>query len=359
MFNPREPLFLQWHVTDRCNLGCAHCYRDGVKPDLSAGELEAVFRNFCRLRARMPQAKARVQIAGGEPFLSPDLFRVLDLAAAAGFGTRILSNGTLVDAGVARDVAAHGCRTVQVSLDGGEAAHDALRGRGAFRRALTGAHHLRDAGIDVTFSMTLSRANRGEIGAVFEVARGLARRVGVHRLVPCGRGAELAGQLLTPEELQEAFAEVLRWRARTPELEVPLRDPLWKPYLRHLCLDPWADGCSAGQGGLCVDADGDVYPCRRMPLSIGNALRDELTDLWEAPLMARLRDRDALQGQCGRCALRWRCGGCRAVAWAVHGEALAEDPQCSCRLGAGEAAAFRIVSWLHRRAYRQGAGGGG
>jgi AdoMet-dependent heme synthase len=183
--------------------------------------------------------------------------------------------------------------------------------------------------------------------------------VAVQRLVPCGRGAALADRLLTPEELEQAFAEVWERRRHERELEVPLRDPLWKPFLRHLCLDPNVDGCSAGYGGICVDSNADVYPCRRMPLVIGNALTDELTALWHASPMVRLRDRDALQGRCGRCALRWRCGGCRAVAWATSGDDRAEDPQCFSRLSFGEELALRMVDWWHRRTSAGMNGGGG
>jgi radical SAM protein with 4Fe4S-binding SPASM domain len=359
MFSPREPFFLQWHITDRCDLACRHCYRGAVKPELSAAELTAVFENFRRLRKAMPQPRARVQLAGGEPLLSPHLFHVLDLAAGAGFQTRVLTNGTRVDAALARDLVAHRCRVVQLSVDGGEASHDALRGDGAFRRAMEAARLLGEAGVEVTFAMTLTRESRPALGAFFDAARGRARRAGVHRLVPCGRGAELADQLLAPEELEAAFAEVWRQRQRAGGLEVPLRDPLWKPFVKHLCLDPHVDGCSAGHGGICVDSNGDVYPCRRMPVVIGNALRDELTDLWRSAPMARLRDRDQLQGKCGRCALRWRCGGCRAVAWAVSGDPLAEDPQCFFRPNAGERLAYRMASWWSRRMDVKAEDGGG
>ena len=30
---------------------------------------------------------------------------------------------------------------------------------------------------------------------------------------------------------------------------------------------------------------------------------------------------------CVRCALRWLCGGCRAIAWAMTGSLIGEDPQ--------------------------------
>ena len=85
MFNPNEAFFLQWHITDQCNLACTHCYRDSVKPDLAIPQLKAVFENFQRLRSLMLQRKARVQIAGGKPLLSQQIFPVLDLISSAGF----------------------------------------------------------------------------------------------------------------------------------------------------------------------------------------------------------------------------------------------------------------------------------
>jgi radical SAM protein with 4Fe4S-binding SPASM domain len=80
-----------------------------------------------------------------------------------------------------------------------------------------------------------------------------------------------------------------------------------------------------------VEANGDVYPCRRLPVVIGNLLHDDLEEIWRGEALEQLRNRDALTDRCGRCRLRWHCGGCRAVAYALGGSALAEDPQCPLR----------------------------
>ena len=42
-----------------------------------------------------------------------------------------------------------------------------------------------------------------------------------------------------------------------------------------------------------------------------------------------MRDRDALEGKCGYCNYRFVCGGCRARAYAVTGNYMAEEPFCS------------------------------
>jgi AdoMet-dependent heme synthase len=345
-----EPFFLQWHLTDRCNLQCGHCYREAEKSQLSLADLRRVFDNFLELRRCLPQDKARVQIAGGEPLLSPHLFSVLKMISAAGIQSRVLSNGTLIDEHVAREMRSCGCGIVQISIDGTSESHDALRGQGTFDKAIAAADLLRAHGIQVTFQVVLSRANAQQIEALFAIAVEHADRLGFSRLVPCGAGASLLHEMLSPRELLEAFRHIRTLKRAHPKLQVPLRDPLWHSLAECLHLSRDIGGCSAGCGGICVDSDGSVYPCRRLPIVIGNAVRDSLVDLWQTPLMTSLRNRDRLGAACGKCQLRWQCGGCRAIPYALSGDPLGADPQCFYRPTLYErflrAAAARVAAAL-------------
>ena len=357
MFDPSEPFYLQWHITDRCNLKCRHCYRDAPKPELPAADLDRILAGFLELRRRMPQEHARVQVAGGEPFLSEQLYRVLEKASAAGLQTRILTNGTLIDRAAAAAVKKAGCGFVQISIEGSRAVHEAIRGPGSFDQALAGARRLREVGVPVTFAMTLSKQTAPELPAVLALAKEHADRVGFHRLVPCGKGEGMAAELLSPEELCAAFVRILEFKRSEPGIEVPLRDPLWRPFLDKLEFSPVMAGCSAAFGGVCVESDGTVYACRRMPMPVGNAARTPLAELWDSAGMRGLRDRAQLKGRCGRCAMRGQCGGCRAVAWACTGDPMAEDPQCMRR----PTVLDRMYLWTLARAFphREEPGGGG
>lgn len=330
-FSPGEPFFLQWHVTDRCNLACRHCYREAPKAELGLPDLRRVWENFLDFVGAVPHEKARVQLAGGEPMLSPHLFEVLNWAASAGLSARILSNGVLIDRQAAANLKAHRCGIVQLSLEGMAETHDSIRGPGAFAKVLNAAKLLREAGIQVTFAVTLTKASAAEVRGLLNLASKSADRIGFHRLVPCGSGKDLAAAMLSPAELRAAYDRIIRFKQGNPKLDVPLRDPLWKPFFRCVKTTPYADGCSVGFCGICVESDATVYACRRMPIPVGNALKTPLAELWESELMEGLRDRDRLKGRCGGCALRWRCGGCRAIAWALTNDPWAEDPQCFFR----------------------------
>lgn len=330
-----EPFFLQWHLTDRCNLACQHCYRDAPKADLDWEALRAILADYIDFLERLGRP-GRIQFSGGEPFLSPHLYALIRQAKSQRIPSRVLSNGTLVTLEVAQRLRRAGCRLVQISLEGLEKTHDAIRGAGSFQQALAGARALRQAGVEVTISMTLSQINLAEALDVARLAEEIADRVSFHRLVPVGSGETLASQLLSPAQVRALMADLFAFRQKT-SIDLPLRDPLWRAFFNpHVRGCNGIAGCAIGYNGLTVESNGDVYPCRRLQIVVGNLLRQRFHEIWEAPLLQALRDRDRLSGQCGRCRLRWICGGCRGIAYAVSGDPLAEDPQCFRRPSFGE-----------------------
>jgi hypothetical protein len=55
-----------------------------------------------------------------------------------------------------------------------------------------------------------------------------------------------------------------------------------------------------------------------------------LADLWtSSALFADIRRRTSLGGRCGECEMNGHCGGCRARAYGMSGDLMAEDPLCT------------------------------
>lgn len=325
-----EPFFLQWNITDSCNLSCSHCYRDEPVTDLTRPELTRVLDDFSAFLGHIGR-KGRVMLSGGEPMTSPHIFTLAEECTARGLPVRVLSNGTLIDSAAARSLADAGVRSVQVSLEGTRRTHERVRGAGSYAAALDGMRAAREAGLEVTLAFTLTSANMRELAAITRLARKHADRFHLARHVPIGRGAALEARPLTAAELRDALVQLndQRTRLHRAGVDIPMRDPLWKALLASGAgCETCVSGCSIGYNGVCVDADGTAYPCRRLPIRLGNVLETPLAELWEHPALTRLRDRDSLEGRCGRCAIRWVCGGCRAVAQALLGYPMAQDPQC-------------------------------
>ena len=86
-------------------------------------------------------------------------------------------------------------------------------------------------------------------------------------------------------------------------------------------------GCNCGNCHLTILSDGAVYACRRMESKVGNALTDDLYDLFTGPEFDRYRVYENFQ-KCARCELLRFCRGCPAVAAGYHGNMYAPDPEC-------------------------------
>lgn len=273
---------------------------------------------------------------GGEPVLRDDLLSVLDYARSAGFSVALMSNGTLITGDIARQLREL-VSDVQVSIEGMETVHDSIRGKGSFRRALHGIENLVARGVDTSINLTLSRLNTGQIDGLVRLAEetGIGA-VTFSRLVNCGRGSELSGEMLTPRELADFYGRVLEYRADS-RVMLTSRDPL-------LAVAGMAGevpdvefpvgGCAAGVFGVTITADGGVMPCRRMDLAIGNIRESSFRELWaESPVLWSLRNRQEYHGSCRSCGYWAICRGCRAIALAFarsHGreDYLGPDPQC-------------------------------
>ena len=334
---------IQWHLTERCNLRCSHCYQgDARGRELSLTEVLAGVAELSDLFAAWTSSyglsfSPSFSVTGGEPLLRPDLLDVLRGITSRGYEAFLLTNGTLIDAGQALMLRDADVTGVQVSIEGPEDIHDRIRGRGSYAASLRGIEQLVDVGMPVTMNATLSTMNAQQFMALLPVASSLGvQRLGFSRLVPSGRGAGLVDAMLSRAQVRQVYDSVRA--AQTGALALVSGDPLFGQMGTD--ATPEADnsvprgGCAAGVSGLTILADGTLVPCRRLPIPIGNITRDAVRDVWSSsPVLESLRDRSRYHGACGECT-RWSgCRGCRAIAYAYErsrgvDDLLADDPQC-------------------------------
>ena len=75
-----------------------------------------------------------------------------------------------------------------------------------------------------------------------------------------------------------------------------------------------------------IRPNGDVTPCPYLPVFAGTLRSSSLADLWtSSELFADIRRRTSLGGRCGECEMNGHCGGCRARAYGMTGDLMAED----------------------------------
>lgn len=171
--------FLELQVTSRCNLACLHCYQDEPAPiDLPLDAAVSVARQFEQMGG------LKIMISGGEPMLYPTIGEFLAQTAELSLRRVLITNGTLIDD---RNAKRLGVQEVQVSLDGWEHGHEAIRGARSFARAMRGIESVQAAGMAVSIATMIHRENLDE----FDVLDAFVRRIGAVSWgidLPCAAG---------------------------------------------------------------------------------------------------------------------------------------------------------------------------
>ena len=334
--------FIQWHLTERCNLRCRHCYQGREKvQEMTLDELKREIDGATDMFKAWEeehgiQVSPSIHFTGGEPFLYNGLREIIAHSKREGYGVALMTNGCLIRMEEAQRAFDLNLSDIQVSLEGPPGLHDSIRGKGTFAAAAKGVEQLVTAGNRVSANVTLSRLNVDAIEETVQTAKGSGfYGIGFSRMVPCGRGKALLDSFLTSQELKSAYEKVIS--LNHPSFEVVSGDPLAGtlhdtkiPSGCNLTLS----GCSAGFSGVTITSDGAVMPCRRIGLVAGNLKKESLRAIWASSrLLWQLRRRESYKGKCGQCSLWPSCRGCRAVAYAysvAQGKAdlFADDPQC-------------------------------
>jgi radical SAM protein with 4Fe4S-binding SPASM domain len=329
---------LQWHITERCNLKCIHCYQDQPSSDeLTFEQLCLIIEQFKALlkklqeQRRLKKLTGLINVTGGEPLFRQDFFDLLQkfVENRDHFRFGILTNGTLIDADVARRISELNPAFVQVSLEGSKKTNDAIRGEGTFDRITSALQHLAEHGAKTVISFTAHRHNYHEFLDVARIGCQLGvTRVWADRLIPCGAGLALDEQVLTTEETHELF-EIMYTARKESQKQFCRTEIYMGRALQFLVGGGEPYHCVAGNSLVALQANGELYPCRRMPINVGNLLETPLVDLYEqCELFQKLR-RNEISNGCEICSFNRKCrGGLKCLSYAVYGNSFVADPGC-------------------------------
>lgn len=308
------PLTVELELTRRCHMDCVHCYVDHDDTTLlSLAEISALLNELADMGV------LQLTLTGGEPFLRPDIWEILEAARRRGFYLRLFTTATHVDAEVARRLHDLALAEVHVSLYAPDAAiHDAITRRpGSFDKSLAGMRHLAAAGMRVWLKSVVLRQNRERILDLVA----LAEREGFRYQFDTN---------ITPADTP--LRDPLEHRLSQAELDAFLTDEavaraLFKQDgLRGMCdamlnADTSGPLCDIGHGAARIDASGKVQPCSLYP-AVDSIRRRPFTEIWrENPELNRLRGLSyERQRDCPGCDLVQTCSPCPAFAMLEHGD---------------------------------------
>lgn len=181
-----QPKTIWFNTGTLCNIECTGCYIDSSPSNDALQYIDLKeFTPYLDEIAALGWPVDEIGFTGGEPFMNPQVIRMMELALERGFCVLVLTNAMKpmqrprLKQGLKRLVALYGDRlTVRVSFDHWQAArHDEIRSPGSFAEALKGLVWLRDEGLRITL------AGRALWGVSEDEARaGYGRFIAAHGL---------------------------------------------------------------------------------------------------------------------------------------------------------------------------------
>ncbi len=344
----RYPTLSEIALTYGCQNRCTFCYassphRGRRERPMTTEQVVTVMEKIFH-QAHVPS----LSFTGGEATLRRDLPELIRRAKDIGFRVNLITNGIrLADPVYARTLAEAGLDSVQVSLEGPDAAvHDAIVGRpGAFDATTAGVRNVRALGLHVHTNTTLCRGN---IAAADALIRFVRRELGLGTLSM--NMVIRTGEALASGTTEVTYTEVA---GRLPALLGTARAErvrlVWYSPIPYCLFNPVEHGlgaksCACVDGILSVDPAGRVLPCSSFGEGIGSLLEEDYATIRSGPA-ARYWERKAfVPPVCRDCPDVDVCGGACPLYWDAAGS-FAELP----RPGSGGRWMRAWWEWRRRR----------
>lgn len=322
---------LQWHLSEACNLKCLHCYQEKHQPiQLSYSQLLSILEQYRELLKKL-NVKGHINLTGGEPLCSPHFYKILDELKKDEqlYSFSILTNGTLITDDVAQKISQYDPEYVQISLEGGKKTNDYIRGKGVYRKVAEAIKCLKKYNIYVSLSFTATKLNYKEFSKVVK----FAEKYGVDniwsdRFIPLNSETDINLQM-NKEETNE-YLKIMEDERIKLKLKKSKTNIAMYRALQFQMTNDYPYACTAGKSLLTVMENGDLVPCRRMPIVVGNLQEENMYELFENSTILKNLRKSTIPDDCKKCEHSEMCaGGLKCLTYALYKDFNHKDIGCN------------------------------
>lgn len=310
----RFPLSGSIELTERCNMGCLHCYINQPAANLDAKARELSLHQIQHLIDEINDAGCLfLLMTGGEPLLRPDFRDIWRYAKKKGLLITLYTNGTLITEAMADFLAEWQPRLTEITLYGAtQKTYERVTGvPGSYARCFKGIDLLLKRGVRVSLKSILIKENIAELDAMKAYAEGLGvdyRFDGVlwprmdggqkpvaHRLAP--------EQVVTLDKLyperQEAFNQA------------------YKRLGTEIFREKYVYNCGAGRNSFHINSTGELSLCMMARRPTYDVVQGRFHDGWEA-MGDELQKHRSKNTSCQTCEAGPLCTQCPGWSQSVH-----------------------------------------
>ena len=343
------PFYVDISITDSCNLKCVYCYAEATARNKNHIDVGL----FAKIAKEIEEKGVHyMRIAGGEPFIHPNINEILDICGKIKMLKSISTNATLLDQRKVEKIIENEINWVVVSLDGvKKEINDFTRGK--FDETIKGIKLLVNNKVITKIACVVSSSNYNQIEEIVDFAENLGLySVGFILQSDVGRAHQQTNIALNPEQMNDFMNKVTELKIRSTKVKVHVifpyescmpwelstfldKDKLNEGWNEYVDIEKNDDiSCMAGITTCAVSSKGELFGCEQMlgfpELSAGNLGVNSFESLWddfgELELL-RNADKSMLPTKCQNC-LSYCGGGCRAQAYSYSKKLFGEDIRC-------------------------------
>ena len=280
---------LQVHLSERCNLKCKHCYQEGkdCSSYIDLQSFSILLDQFKEITIATGEKDMVLNLTGGEPLLFKNILDYIDLAHSKGIADiRLLTNGLLLTKELLERFKQRNIK-LQVSIEGNRECNDFIRGKGTYDKILEKISLAKSVGIKLLVSYTLNGFNCQYVSEVIdEVYKAGARGIWFDRVIPFNDNLPV----MTEEQFiftMQAISIKQKEYHDSDDFKVLLQRGL------QFFFDNNCNGCYHCSGinrAFTVLSDGDILPCRRMPIILGNFKQQTLLEIYKSSYCSKLKE---------------------------------------------------------------------
>lgn len=273
-----------------CNGKCIYCSATKMF-DLKKEQNRLTIEEFKKIGKDLDRfGTIGVVITGGEPFLRPDLQKIVKALNPKNKIITIVTNALVVNEKKLREVFAAGANSIEFSLDSHiEKENDKSRNfKGHFKKVMEAIKLAKKVGLNVCLSPCLTHQNINDFEKFILFAKKLDAFIFLSLAGDCGRWSDKENFVLDEKD----WDLMQFYRRKYPFIR--------NDFSTNFILK---EGCPTGREKLYISAYGDIIPCSFTQISFGNIRSEPLEKIWERmrnfepyktyyPYCRRTRDRD-------------------------------------------------------------------
>ncbi len=323
-----NPTRVEVELTEQCNLKCKFCY-NSQNPLISE-------KIFDVIELMHEQGVMEVILTGGEPISHPQFVAILDKCCEYFDKVMVQTNGTLIDAEMAKRLKDKGVYGVNVSLHGNKELHEKLTlVEGSYEQAYNALTQLTSQGVNTVSNFVLTTENISDFPATIKELHDMGvNGMTLTRFTPTGIGADNAYLSITTDQLVEVLeqADSFLEDCSNKSFYVLLANSV--PYCAlPTHLKHYSEYCHFGASRFYIDINGNVLMCGMSRLQVGNILNETFAEMKrKSEIYCNHICGLDVPDYCKKCANFKMCrGGCRAAALACSNRIDGPDPYCKLK----------------------------